>query len=306
MSLLYLFNPSTLIGQLSQASLQVIIWIQIFKWLKSHVKKNYSKSSWYLQGTSKGDGEAEFLMLFSAVPQHTTSAIFVFLGTYFNSLQLFTMGTLGEFAFEFIELYDLFMALYVYNNCPFKPVMIKSLLFHHVPGVIVIIPMNLYYGDNAHVQQIAFSLLAVAPMLAGFFFLHKTRNVYDLQQRGQFTVYFFLSIVTMAFARFYWTPSLMIRFLFDGFMDLSLCMQIMFVFYGILINLFNVTFVLILGQRFYQWLYGNKCTNLDKYKESLIKEVFETKIMEPSTCPMLNRSRSSPLFFTDHFSKKRN
>ena len=301
-----IFDPSTFIGQLSQALLQVIVWIQLFKYLKLNIKRNYSKSSWYLQGISKGDGESEFLMLFSAVPQHTVSAVFVFFGAYFNSLQLFTMGTLGEFAFEFIELYDLFKSLYIYNNCPYKAEMIKSLLFHHVPGVVVIIPMNLYYGDHPHIQQITFSLLAVAPFLAAFFFLHKTRNVYDLQQRGQFTVYFFLSILTMIIARFYWTPSLMIRFLFakdDGFMNLTLCMQIMFASYAVLINLFNITFVVILCQRFYQWLYGNECTNSAKYKARL-KNYQKVEIF-PSTTPTLNRCRSSPLF-ADINSKKRN
>ena len=169
MLLLNLLDPATICGQLLQSLLQVIIWMKIFNFFKFNLKKNYSKSSSYLQGISKGDGEAEFLMLFVAIPQHIISAICIGLGTYNNSLQLFTIGTLGEFAFEFIEVYNLLMSIYVYNNCPFKPETVKGLLFHHISGIIVIIPTNLYYGDNAQIQEIIFSLLAVAPFFALFF-----------------------------------------------------------------------------------------------------------------------------------------
>ena len=296
-----LLDPSTFTGQTLQGLLQVIIWIQIFKVIKSFMKRNYSKSSWYLQACTKGDGEAEFLMLIIAIPQHTISATFAILGYYFNSLQLFSMGSLGEFAFEFIELYNLFMSIYVYKNCPFKPDMVQSLIFHHLPGVLVIIPTNVYFGDNPYVQRITFSLLFVAPLMATFFMLYKTRDVYNLQQRGQFTVYMFCGIAIMVWARFYWTPSIMIEFLFDGFMQLSLIMKIMFLFYGILITVFNCTFIIILGQRLYEFLYCDKCI-----VKKLDKKEFTEKLKQPGTAPMMIRSKSNPLHFADNYSKKRN
>eukprot|EP01084_Bolivina_argentea_P149306 260831_1 len=291
--LLNLLAPSTLCGQLIQASIQIIVWLAIFKKIKSTIRKNYGQSSWYLHAIKKGDGEEEFLMVLVAIPQHSVSAIFIWFGIYFNSLQLFTMGMLGEFSFEFIELYNILMSKYVYHNCKLSDEMVKSLIFHHLPGVLVIIPTNLYFGDNIYIQKIAFSLLAVAPPLAVFFVLFKTRNVYDLQQRGQFTVYFFICILIMIVTRFYWTPSYMIQFLIYDFMSLNTFAKIMFLFYGLLITLFNITFVLILSKRLYGFLYCNKYV---VEKKELIKNFKQPR-------PIIKRCKSNPILESNESNK---
>ena len=293
--LLRLLDPETIYGQLLQGLLQIIIWKHIFKFTKDFVKKNYSKKWWYLKGCSQGMGEPEFLSMFTVIPQHTFSAIFVFLGYYFNSLQLFSIGTLSEFAFEFIDTFDLLISKYIYNNCPFKDEMIICILLHHIPGIVAIIPVNLSYGNNQYIQQIAFSLLAIAPITFIFQWGFKTRDLYDLQERGQFTVYFFTCFLLWLLCRFYWTPSIMIQFMYYQFMDLSFIMKFMFIFYAILINLFNFAASIAMGYGLYEFLYCNKCTKKeDDTKESIFKRLKQP--LNSYHLPQLTRTKSTPLF----------
>lgn len=293
-----LLDATTLPGQLLQAVLHTVAWHFIFQRIKSHLRRNYRTSPWYIQASSKGDGETELLMLIMTIPHHTVTAIFVWLAYYFDSLQLFTIGSLSEFALEFLETVSILTAKFVRNDCAYKPQMIACLMSHHLGGLLVIIPTNLYFGGNPRVQLMAFSLLVVAPIAAVFVVLYKTRNVHDLQQRGQFTVYMFCTILVLIVARFMWTPVLIVDFLQTDFVEISWRFQLMFIVYVVLINVFNISFVLILCQRLYQWLYGHgakqgageRRRNLQKLmKGELIRE--ET----PASMPRIRRGRSVPL-----------
>eukprot|EP01083_Nonionella_stella_P131013 397770_1 len=296
-----LLNLSTVYGQLIQATLQIIIWNQLFKLIKAYMRRNYSQSPWYLHATDHGKAEQEFMHLLTALPQHTVSAILCGLGWYYHSFPLFSMGTLGEFAFELIDLCNTLMAKYVYKNCSLKDDMVKGMIFHHLPGILIIIPTNLCFGHNQEIQKIAFSLLAIAPVGLLFVLLHKSRDVYDLQQRGQFTVYCFTAILMMLAARFYWTPSLMIAFIFGGWMELNVAAQIMFAFYGVLITLFNVTYLGILCKRLYGFLYGNTCLGENpKHNPNETHFGKGHNIWELSQdMPRFKRCRSQPLFYND-------
>ena len=96
--------------------------------------------------------------------------------------------------------------------------------------------------------------------------MSKTRNVYDLKERGQFTVYYFVTVTLFWYCRIYWSPVLMIKYLYLHLMELRFITQVMFILYFVGINGFNVIFAWTLARRLYEFLYTDKYTEKRRSK----------------------------------------
>ena len=65
--------------------------------------------------------------------------------------------------------------------------------FHHAPGIMAIIPANLYLSNNIHFQKIVAWLLLPSAFNLMLAVLVKTYDVKDLAQRTRFTVAYVVS-----------------------------------------------------------------------------------------------------------------
>jgi len=81
-----------------------------------------------------------------------------------------------------------------------------GILTHHIPGIILIIPVNLYYSNNILFQQIPHSLLAGAWFQILSIGIARTLNLQDLFERTRFTVYTLLGLLCAMYSRLYWFP----------------------------------------------------------------------------------------------------
>lgn len=77
------------------------------------------------------------------------------------------------------------------------------LMMHHSGAITVMLPACMYYADNVHVQQTALGLLGFASLTLPLQLISSSRDVYDLKERGQFTVAFVVQTVVFLYFRWF-------------------------------------------------------------------------------------------------------
>ena len=61
------------------------------------------------------------------------------------------------------------MKKFYHQTFEYSNTVLISLLLHHIPGVLIIIPSNIYFGTDREIQVICYSLLVSSPLLAFWF-----------------------------------------------------------------------------------------------------------------------------------------
>merc|ERR1711902_165194 len=101
---------------------------------------------------------------------------------------------------------------------------------HHQGAFTAILPACMYYADNEDIQQIAWGLLGFSPIVFTLMGFNNTRDVYNLQERGQFTVSYSVMVVLHIYFRWYVTVTGMYGFLTgDEFGGLSFGLQLILI-----------------------------------------------------------------------------
>jgi len=218
---------------------------------------------------------------------HAFCAFFIGLAYYLQNPQLFVIGALSEFAFETIDMVRV-INLIRKGGHMFECVL---LTIHHQAAFTAILPACLYYADNRDVQQITWGLLGLAPMVLALLGFFSTRDVYNLQERGQYTVSYLIMTVLYFYFRWYITVSGMYAFLTGGeFTTLSFGFKAMLILFCVGIKLFDVTHSLVMLNNLYQWLFTPKCMERPT-------KITKASLMKPCSVPVqLIRMRSTPLF----------
>jgi len=170
-------------------------------------------------------------------------------------------------------------------------IMLQFAILHHQGAFTAIIPACMYYADNKDVQQIAWGLLGFVPFLAGLGGFHSSRDVYNLQERGQFTVSYVLVTVFYLYFRWYITILGMYGFLTgDEFGGLSFGLKAALIGYCVCIKLFDLMFTPVMLNQCYQWLFTPKCMERPT-------KITKSSLMRPCSVPLqLIRMQSTPLY----------
>jgi len=273
-----------------EAFLQVIIWHFIISYTRSYVVKHCQRKKWFIQWAKKPDGKGGeigsglVIYFLGTMTQHTFSAILLCLAYYLPAsplaTQLFITGALGEFALEVLDLKSMIVHQWgsVFN------------LMHHSGAIFGILPVCIYYADNAHVHQIGFGLMGWGASSIIVLAISSSRDITDLRERGQFMVMDVLNCVSMIYLRWIVAVSGMYWFLYEEWATMSVAIRIVMIAYMVLIKLFDLDLLVKVVKRTYGFLIGGKGTKKStKITVSSLKRA-------PSTPFHLLRMRSAPLF----------
>jgi len=280
---------------LVQAVIQLVCWRYILNFTRQYVTENCTNLQWFRRWSSKPNGFGgetgdDFVIgLLAAMTQHIFGGFFIAAGYYMQSPQCFVIGALSEFAFEAL---DMVRGIKQHLDGKGKHwVELVFLILHHQGAFTAILPACMYYADNEDIQQIAWGLLGFSPIVFTLMGFNNTRDVYNLQERGQFTVSYSVMVVLHIYFRWYITVTGMYGFLTgDEFGGLSFGLQLILIVYCIAIKLFDLFCLPLMLTQFYQWMFTPKCMERPT-------KITKASLMRPCSVPVqLIRMQSTPLF----------
>lgn len=292
-------SPTALI--FTQAAIQLVFWRYVFDYTKWYIANHCTNQRWFINWSSKphplgGEtGDARLIGQFYIFVQHIVGGLCAALGYFLGSPQLLIMGMLSEFSFEVLDMLTMMKERYVtktgiYSSIMCDPLQFGLLAIHHSGAFTVILPACIYYADNEHVQRIVWGLLGFACISLIIYAHSSSRDIYDLKERGQFTVSYFLMFVSMLYFRWYITVSGMYGFVRDEFPALNLQWRALFITYGILIKLFDCVFTMFCVTQMHKWLFTSKATIRPT-------KITKSSLKRPPQIPVsLIRTQSTPMF----------
>ena len=113
---------------------------------------------------------------------------------------------------------------------------------HHLPGIIVIIPANLYLATDIYFQKIVSLLLTPTIFVIPLFLVSKSLNIKDLSERTQFTSCYVFNIVIIVITRIYYWNLFCWQYFFSSVQSFPLFLQIGCIFYYLLLSYFNIDY----------------------------------------------------------------
>ena len=134
------------------------------------------------------------------------------------------------------------------------------MFMHHSGAFLSILPACAYYADNPHVQQIAFGLLGFASLLTITQIFSSSRNVYDLQERGQFTVLSVWNFIFMVYFRWIVAMPGIYWFFYEEWNGMTLGIKILMATYLIVFKVFDLAMLLFCALQVHGFLFGGKAT----------------------------------------------
>jgi len=234
--------------------LQTVGWYIILETFSRFSTTYVLKQPWGEYVSKQQGGIEEFVGILRAFPQHLVSGIFIMIGISTKQNNLFRSGLLAEMAYEIVDCSRLRTMPRNENS---KTLLIAMLL-HHLPGILAIIPANLYCSNDVYFQQIPYALLANAWFGLLMTVACRTFNLENLYERTRFTVFYMLSFMTFMYSRLYWLPITFYEFIYHRFHETSWPLIILFIIYATSITVFNLCVLLITVQRLQKMMYGKE------------------------------------------------
>merc|ERR1719229_1862639 len=226
--------------------------------------------------------------------QHAYGGIFMALGYYLSSPQCFITGVLSEFSFEVLDMYAIIKQRFITgkgqhsaDRVPFS--VFVSIMMHHSGAITVMLPACMYYADNVHVQQTALGLLGFASLSMPLQLISSSRDVYDLKERGQFTVCFVVQVVVFLYFRWFICVQGMYGVVRYEFPSFSWQLTLLFSVYLICIKLFDVLVLVTCAHGVHKWLFTSAAANRPT-------KITKGSLKRPTLIPIeLIRTQSTPL-----------
>ena len=187
-------DNSTLEGELFEGFIQTVFWTIVLNLIHVQFESYCEGREWYKRVATQKGGTQEFIATARAIPQHLTAGLLAFFGCILGSSRMVRHATLAEFGYETFDIGRMWI-LYLQNKLDPREAnkLIFAVTFHHLPGILAIIPGNLYLSQNIHFQKIAAWLLLPSAFNLMLAVLVKTYDVTDLAERTRFTVAYVIS-----------------------------------------------------------------------------------------------------------------
>jgi len=289
-------EPHSLI--FTQAAIQLVCWHYIFEYTMWYTATYLTNKRWFIQWSKKPfpgggvTGAQAIIETLGCFVQHIFGGTLIALGYFTNSPQLFITGVLSEFAYEVLDTIKLVKQRYItkkgwYFKIPSS--FLGPVLMHHSGAFTVMLPICMFYADNEHVQRTAYGLLSFAVISMVLNGITGSRDIYDLKERGQFLVAYFLNFVGMIYFRWFVVLTAVYGFACDQFPTMSMKWKFLVVSYVVLIKLFDCMMTIVCATQLYAWLFTSKSTVRPT-------KITKHSLMRPTEIPIaLIRCHSAPL-----------
>jgi len=229
--------------------------------------------------------------------QHWFGGILLFLAYYLSSPQLspqlFITGALSEFAVELLDIKDMFMQRYVtrkgyWSSQKTSLFMLIIMLMHHSGSFLSILPACIYYAHNTHVHQIGVGLLGFGAFLLTNLIFSSSRDILDLQERGQFMVSSVAGLLAAVYFRWIVACPGIYWFFYYEWATMGTVIRVLMLTFLVVFKLFDVLILFLMASQTYGFMFGGKGT-----KKSTKITIDSLKRM-PSTPLDLLRMNSAP------------
>lgn len=258
------WDNSGLKNQIIEAVCQVIFWfitLTLFgKWI---YKKCEGKDFFENRVAKQPGGKDEFVIFCRVFPQHFLAAVLIWIAITFNNSNIFRSATLSEFGYEIIDLSRIWYLYFITKELsgPMGNVIFTYMTLHHLPGILSIIPANIYCGDDPYFQQIPWCLLSLPWINVILMVLCKCADLNDIHERAQFMVWYSINVMIFVYCRFIWLPQAFYHFFINSIINYdNIFLKVILIFYGVVITIFNVYITYIMIEREYKLMYGSKDT----------------------------------------------
>merc|ERR1719411_2390792 len=260
-------------------------------------------SKWFVQWTKKPNGMGgetgadEIIQFLGIFVQHWVGGIFLSLAYYLSSPQLspqlFITGALSEFAVEILDIKDMFMERYVtkkgvWSAQKMPPLGFIIMLMHHSGSLLSIVPACIYYSDNTHVQQIGLGFLGFAAFFVTNMIFSKSRDILDLQERGQFMVSSVAGLLAAVYFQWIVACPGIYWFFYYEWATMGTVIRVLMLTFLVVFKLFDLLGLFLMAPQVYGFMFGGKGT-----KKSTKISIDSLKRM-PSTPLDLLRMNSAP------------
>jgi hypothetical protein len=144
---------------LNELAFFMFLYQFVFRYFLSwFVKEWASQQPWFFnavkrKGLFAANGQEDVILQIVTSLHHLTFGFLMLLGALVSSDRLFKWGCFGELAFEILDLGYNALSLFPYDQGRIKPTLRAAAAFHHVPGVLLTIPL-VYYNvhSNPHLK----------------------------------------------------------------------------------------------------------------------------------------------------------
>jgi len=260
-------NADNFYPVLIQAAVQVVFWHFVFKHTRAYLRKNCTRQKWFIQWAKKPDGfggetgEEQVIQIVGVFVQHWVGAICMLLSYKFGSPQLFIMGALSEFAYELLDFFAIIQQRFILKQgiwADSPTALVVLILCHHSGSIFVFLPACMHYADNTYVQQTGAGLLGFAAFSLIAMTLQSSADIYDLQERGRFTVYYLLNFGSMVYFRWIVAVQGMYGFFYEEWSGMSWSLAIAIILFIMLFKIFDLGMLFFCGHQLYGYMFGSK------------------------------------------------
>lgn len=245
-----LFDNATLEGELFEGLLQTLFWTYVLSIIRARLLSYCEKKPWFAVVEKGAGGTEEYISQLRASPQHAVAGIIALLGAYYNNGRLIRHATLAEFG---LETMDILRVWYLYLSNQMDPKYankrVFSSTFHHLPGIIGIIPFNICHGDNIHYQNICATLLAPASINIVLTSIAKTYDLNSKNEQRKFLLAYLSNITIFVIGRFVFFPIYTYRLFYWDYNNWTMFIKITSSGYFTCLTLFNFIIVYVLCER---------------------------------------------------------
>merc|ERR1711997_960577 len=151
-----------------------------------------------------------------------------------------------------------------------------------------ILPACIYYSDNMHVQQIGVGFLGFATFFVTNMIFSKSRDILDLQERGQFMVSALAGLIGSVYFRWIVACPGIYWFFYCEWATMNTVIRILMLTFVVVFKLFDMLMLYGMALQVYGFMFGGKGT-----KKSTKITIDSLKRM-PSTPLDLLRMNSAP------------
>jgi len=282
----------------TQAAIQLVCWHYIFEYTMWYTATYLTNKRWFVNWSKKpapigGEtGDEAVIDILRCCVQHVFGGALIALGYFTSSPQPFITGVLSEFAFEVLDTFKFVKERYITKkgeSSKMPSAFVPVVFLHHSGAFTVMLPICMFYADNEHAQRTAYGLLSFAVVSMVLHGISSSRDIFDLKERGQFVVAYFLNFVGMIYFRWFVVLTGVYGFVCDQFPTMSMKWKLLIIFYVVSIKLFDCFYTMFCVTQLYDWLFTSKATVRPT-------KITRNSLMRPTEIPMaLIRCHSAPL-----------
>eukprot|EP01083_Nonionella_stella_P054042 142776_1 len=220
-------DNSTLKALIQEVIFLILCTSILFKILKKHLLIYIGNCSFFKHVPSKLGVTRDLIVL----AHHSIVVILLHIGISWKRSDIFRTAYLLEIAYDSYDLVNIYIQYFVFG-CETSKAVFKIQTVHHLPTILVGIPLIYRFGDDPLVQNVGWSVMWYTPICLFTGIAKKCCDLSDLNGIIQSAVWTIISTLIMVYGRFIQWPIAMTQFIANRLIDEPWWAWTIWLFYG--------------------------------------------------------------------------